>query len=456
MNVFINKNFQLKLVRIISFTVLLLSAILILWKVNLSFSSYSEIQASRYSDLILIIALLYLLFGLSLLIFSKHAVKKLNLLLLLGAINLTYLITEFLLLFTSVNPNPYEDKRHFYFNKVCFEYHQTRGYKWKDCNCREVLVSAENKLVWDKTIRVNNVGYNSFQDYHKKKQLGIKRYMVLGDSFTAAEFNDSSWVDYANSLFKKDSIELYSFALSGIGLQNWHTIYFNEILPNYEFDGVIIGFLSDDWLRKFTIFHTDSLNNIYIGGFDNPPTNFTDFEENYISKMVTPKNWSITSDHEMNENMNTSNPVNRTITLKLLELIYYKLINPPTINSKNEKCNIEINSIKDIQAIYGEQKLNLLTNIIEDCKTRNKEVILCNIPLKHDVVAIQREEPLLHQASLQYLSKHFKINYFNGAYVFKAFKPKQLDNCYHQYDNHWNDYGSKQFAIQFSKSLTIK
>ena len=159
-----------------------------------------------------------------------------------------------------------------------------------------MLLSSNNEIIWDQKIKCNNVGYISKRDYtYKKNKKKTKRYIVLGDSFSSAEFNDQSWVDYVQDNLKGTNIELYSFSLSGIGLQNWYNIYFKEILPKYEFDGIIFAFLSSDWQRPFTIFHTDSKDNILIGGFDPPPLSLKEFNTHYLHKMTVKKKWNIAS-----------------------------------------------------------------------------------------------------------------------------------------------------------------
>ena len=140
------------------------------------------------------------------------------------------------------------------FNKQCLSPDLIKGYRWIDEDIRMLKIVNGNS-VYDRIFRPNNAGYVSGKDYNFKKEDNIYRFIVLGDSYTAAEYIDSPWPDKIEMTINKpdDSLkyEFYSFALDAAGITNWHSIFFNEIVLQYEFDALILAVYDDDLYRNF-------------------------------------------------------------------------------------------------------------------------------------------------------------------------------------------------------------
>lgn len=93
-------------------------------------------------------------------------------------------------------------------------------------------------------MHVNNYGYPSYTDFYPKKDGRTRRFLVFGDSYSAGEITDTTWVDFLQRLYSGKSnnynIELYNCSLEAAGIQNWYLQY-HDHLKHLEFDGVIFA-----------------------------------------------------------------------------------------------------------------------------------------------------------------------------------------------------------------------
>src|SRR5262249_30985787 len=70
-------------------------------------------------------------------------------------------------------------------------------------------------------------------------------------------------------------------------------IFFKEILPNYEFDGIVIASFPGDFYREFSVAHATK-SGVYFKRFTTIPKDNIDFAQNYLPKMD--KHHDITND----------------------------------------------------------------------------------------------------------------------------------------------------------------
>lgn len=102
----------------------------------------------------------------------------------------------------------------------------------------------------------NNLGFPDNNDFFPENgDSTIKRIAVLGDSFTASQFTNQSWVDLIEKMLNEkyeDSVVLMNFSVDGGGLGNWSSIIENIIIKDsFELDGIIFAILGDDLDREF-------------------------------------------------------------------------------------------------------------------------------------------------------------------------------------------------------------
>jgi hypothetical protein len=51
------------------------------------------------------------------------------------------------------------------------------------------------------TMSVNNYGYPSHYNFNREKATNVYRYLVFGDSYSAAEITDTTWVDFLQEMY---------------------------------------------------------------------------------------------------------------------------------------------------------------------------------------------------------------------------------------------------------------
>ena len=215
------------------------------------------IYVADQSSINLIIKYVVLQVFLIILIWLFHS-KFINLKLSLLSFNAVYLFGElFLILFSAITGQPLTNTTNiqssgFLISEKLFEGDDIRGYKLvaPENKCRNFKLTY-NTVEYDVVININNSGVNSHFDYSYTKPDSIKRYIVFGDSFSAGLFMDTSWVDKIHADLKQKNvpIELYNFSIDGGGIMNWYSTLCNEIIPNYQFDGIILMSYLDN-LRK--------------------------------------------------------------------------------------------------------------------------------------------------------------------------------------------------------------
>ncbi len=340
-------------------------------------------------------------------------------------------------------------------------YDSVIGYKGIPGSFRNVKYS-NGVSEYDHTSHINNQGWFSANDYVPQKRAGIKRYAVLGDSFSAGFNVANTWPDLASD--RMDSIELYNFALEGIGINNWYLIFFNEI-TRYEFDGLIIAtsnelFGISDLDRKLMIMHS-TMEATFIGQYDSLPAP----DDFYSQLPQMTKGYTLIPDNEMDEVICNYQPnCNEKIALPPLDLYflhttisifkqlgtYFKMEQDFEAHklevAERFPDNRQMMNLEDLKQKYP--YIDLLQSIITHCQQTGKEVILAGIP---DVSGV-RDSALANrtQSEMQLLAQLFNIHYFNGFSCFNAMTQKEAEAYYYQYDLHWNQKGASLFADRFS------
>ena len=118
------------------------------------------------------------------------------------------------------------------YDRPCAAFDAAAGYRWQPGVAR-ILRIVGNAVAYDQRFRANNCGYISSRDYtYRKPRPNVKRIVVLGDSFSAGDYLSVPLPDRLHELLQSGMqeeripYEVYSFALPGQGLQNWHSILF--------------------------------------------------------------------------------------------------------------------------------------------------------------------------------------------------------------------------------------
>jgi hypothetical protein len=390
-------------------------------------------------------------------------VKLVNTVLMFTTFNIGYLLLE-LYVYTNLH---YNFKNQFFIvNNPYTTYHEVRGYSYS----RPVrLVSIINRQVeFNVVFKPNTQGYSSKRDYtYKKRDTGIYRIIVLGDSFTDGCFLEKSWPDALDNYLneKGQNVEVYSFSYSGNGIVNWENIFRHEILPNYEFDCIVFANFSDDLSRKFNIQIVD--DKYLVGNFDTVPVGKYEFEQKYLHRMLNLTNTSsykheLVDDNKIAERIDEITSGSSLISVegkwkKPEPYIINFLINDvlaPIRERKNQPAPAI--TWNDVEAKYGLSHLNKLKWMADTCNILNKRVIFSSIPLKQIALNYKQGMNTPHQQECKLICQKFNMEYFDGYDIFLPFTPKVRKDYWFIYDGHWNSKGSDLFAMSISSLFINK
>jgi len=470
-------NSELKYIRSGGIISIVAAIILCLWTLKSFLIRDNDISISIFLKFFSVFSIIHFITAFTICFFPSRFTRFKNFILLFTTFNLCYLVVELTTWFLSgfpalniVHIDDRIDNRVFMFNKAPFVYDFSSGYKWvPNSNCRVVLIAANGiSTVFDRVIKINNAGYISSRNYSSRKDSTVKRYLVLGDSFTAGEYNAESWVDNLQDIMKDKKLEFYSFSLSGIGVINWNSIFFNEIVPNYEFDGIIFAFLYDDWKRSFSI-RSCSKDSIYIGAYkDIPPLDTLNFFKTNIPEKAV-RNWLIKSDKEIDEKIKTLHPFytfNKP-DLYFLELVYHRIYKTSkavffkVFIKKDLKSGNNIIQDIDIERYiankYGRQYLMRLKEIIDYCCNHRKRIIISSVPVLDEINDYNAGIPFAQNEELKKFCAFNNIEYFNCyEAAYRDLNRKDAAACFYENDLHWNDKGALLFSKKFAEYITKK
>jgi hypothetical protein len=336
-----------------------------------------------------------------------------------------------------------------YFNQSCAEFDLVRGYRWKDGEHRIVKFTGD-KVVYDNSFKVNNEGYYANIPYHSfKKDSSVTRYLLVGDSFTSAEFLATPMVDRLND--KSFGMEFYSFSIDGGGIVNWHEIFFKEITGNFEFDALILNVFADDLRRDFFMMHHEE-NQGYTMYSKDIPKDFTDFKANYLpladpfAPILRDESIDSMQNHLIMKQMQFSPKFYLPILIAGLPLgLYQKYVFSNFLNSYLINQSHEVTQ-EEIEGFYDREALLKFTEILEYCKQNNKELILTSIPYEYGIYALNEGKVIKEYAYLEYLAKKNDCYFFDGYKLFSSLPETQISSLYFKGDAHWNQEGSNMFS----------
>lgn len=348
-----------------------------------------------------------------------------------------------------------------YFDRETARFDSIAGFRWSS-EPTTVMKAGNGKLEYVNTFKGNNYGYHSKKNYLQNKLPGVYRIIVLGDSFTDAFFLQTPWPDRVEQMLneRNQPIELYSFSVNGGGILNWHSIFFREILHNFEFDAVILAIFGNNLNRDFFVMHHEkgSAKAMY---FPDAP-NYKIFSD--VSKstkgipVILPKNtFSHFLDHY-------KNPLQwYEADLFSLNLLHHLVMKTLFRHGKQpDLSNLLANYIystgtditdEDIIRKYGNHKISLLKEIITVCQENQKDITLVAIPERTGAILTMQKNPVQIATEVEHLSSMFGTRYWNGYSNYTGGNEKIIDTHFMASDGHWNQYGSDFFARYIYEAL---
>lgn len=348
------------------------------------------------------------------------------------------------------------------------KYDSLCGYKPVPGVYRHISI-INGQVEFDHNRVANEQGWYSKRNYTKRKG-DKKRYIVLGDSYSGGMAISETWVDMVNDLSIQsgnDSIELYNFSLEGAGLVNWYRIFYYEIIPNYEFDGVIFASSSEkdgvpDLDRQFIV--ANSFSDISCMAVidlreDSIPHNFESVD--YIP--MSP----ICSGAQLDEikDRYERGAVFGTLHFYPPDLYFIKSINNVfSVGNKLLEMGKKMDKYQKKQERYEMlvdrpyqqsyfvnyySNLELLYSMWEYGKKNNKELIWVTIPDYEHALEFINDKDVIYRKEAEFMAKEYEIAWFDGYQLFMGKDEAFVKKSYYEFDKHWNASTAKIFAEHF-------
>jgi hypothetical protein len=339
-----------------------------------------------------------------------------------------------------------------FFSAPPAEFDPIMGYRWLRGPIRLLRV-MNGELITDSTCSGNNYGYNCSYDFTPKKpSRRTYRLVVLGDSFTAGLNMPLSWPQRLQQLLRSrpdrwHEVQVYPFAIDGGGLVNWYSVFVNQILPEFEFDGLIIASWYEDLGRKWIVLNADSTG-MYIltCDYNNRPQSREAFE---AARPRMRKLYNMSSNDEIAQMVDRisqkSEPTPLNAEYYCKEWTGESELAPPGYAFSTDVF------VKR----YGTEPLTMFTRIVDECRKCSVPIIFCSVPTRQGLLRAKRAEgSLLHRAESEGLSRRFGLQYFDAYGVFEDIDARSIVDLYWlKYDAHWGQTASDLFALKLAELI---
>ncbi|MCP3982080.1 MAG: hypothetical protein GY716_22470 [bacterium] len=355
-----------------------------------------------------------------------------------------------------------------YYDKPCAKFNPIYGYRYTPGTCRVARIVG-GRISYDETFDINSRGFVAPQEYTPAKQSPERyRYVAFGDSFTEASFLPRNWPQQLQTLWNENGVrdsEIYSFAVDGGGLANWHRIFFLDVVPNYDFDALIIASFVDNLKREFSILHMDD-ERAYFKRFPRPFDSRQTFLARGLPRMEA--TYEIVGETRFDELIDAAQRGGEwhrpPLRLHGLDWLLERRSNRNQAQRVAEEmahANRAVESLPEgagrdvvlthLTRRYGPGAARQLAQVLDHCNQHGKPVILAAVPHKETLLAgLQhgdRARENFHQRELRLVAAAFGIEYFDGYAAFSDVTPRRInDELWLQNDGHWNENGSDRFA----------
>lgn len=348
------------------------------------------------------------------------------------------------------------------FDKPCAHIDSLIGYRWVPGDHR-ITMLAGHQVIYNNTFHANASGFVSGIDFipHKKDSLAL-RYMILGDSYSSGIFHAKNWPTLVSASWTTDGSgpapELYNFSMDGGGVVNWYGILMNEILPNYEFDGLIMAVAENDLLRNFFVLHHDGNTEYssYLEG--NAPHG--------IGEMLNSPGLSQTSVQPLprTDSMLLAAKSSRGPSWPFRFLYLPARLEAATAASESAEAfadyahNLSMPAKdltrEEVISAMGERQFRLMSLMLDTLQQLNKHVVLLSVPDLTELMAAEAGVSTQKLHCLDWFSQEYNTSFCKGSEAFSATpRNQQRETFYFPYDYHWNDRGVQEFSTWFARWL---
>lgn len=295
----------------------------------------------------------------------------------------------------------------------------------------------------------NAQGYPDRDDFTlERRTKDQRRFIVLGDSFSAGQFLSYTWSDRAEDLFERsgESVELLNMSGDGWGIGNWASIIRGQLrTTSYDVDGLIFVVWQDNLMRRFQFLdsrgqdkrafvrapswdpgsHPKTLaearrrmegrgrSNTYLV----PSSTFNDILR---GEVLEPKNWKF------------------ALTVGIKEKVYWPLQRsfnqPESLSERDRLADLAVGR----EFLYDEVKSYV--------NERDLPVLVVYVWSREALLDGKDKWDRQYIAMTEEFADHIGATFVDSRPVYDGIPDRQLEKLYFPYDGHWNQGASDLFA----------
>jgi hypothetical protein len=315
---------------------------------------------------------------------------------------------------------------------------------------RIAIVASNGTIETVGTVRGNRQGFPDRDDFQLKRTSGkVRRYAILGDSMTAAQFLKRNWPDMAEDLASGEEVplELYNFSVFGGGLDNWRSVLIDHVqAEGYELDGVIFALCCDDLHRGFTFWddsqvETDEEGRQWGSYGRMPSRNKLDIPANLqqASSFLLPINWRLLPTGEFDQLLAGKKRLSVDRELKLY-------LTSRCVSGMARLFGVDLSPIPEFPAL-DPACLPLIDEIRQFLQRQQLPCLVVQLPLRHELIGqLKRAQGTgIPEQTRQFVNR-IGARVMDGSEAFQGLDEAGIRDCWLPYDGHWGQSGSDRFA----------
>ena len=320
-----------------------------------------------------------------------------------------------------------------------------RGYTLRQIPSRFARITR-GEVEYIGTLAGNVQGLPDRDDFTASRPAGItRRYAVLGDSFTSAQFISKNWPDRTEDLFASDGepIQLLNFSIHAGGLANWASLVEGILArEDYKLDGLIFAVYGDDLERTFTIADGRDSGHFAFGRVTgwNPagyPDNYKAAKE--LLDVQEIKATHIISSEDFNAALTGSWRPQRHWEFKVYTAFAYHL----------HRLWRSVATAIDPQFSPGQNRL--IESIRAYATAQSLPILVVYLPGRDEAAGASGR----HLQQVRKFAEQLGADFLDGRDSFAQLGADRLQALWFKHDEHWNQAGSDLFAGYMARQLSV-
>lgn len=322
-----------------------------------------------------------------------------------------------------------------------FHFDPVRGYRLTTTPSRVARIT-NGEVEYVGVYRGNEQGFPDQDDFTVDKPAHVdKRYLVFGDSFTAAQFLHRNWPEYIEQQ-QDDRWQLYNFSTDGAGLANWWSNFVHIAEEEaYQYDGVIFAVFAGDLRRSFSVAEHRGFDRHMFGRVPTwTPAEFpqTDAE---AKKYLRARRGYILSGQAFGRAIQ-----DRRLRVRKRGLEHLWITHSGYRALRSALAPDESAPPGELSA--GQRAL--ISDIQARLQSRGIQPIVVHIPMREEILSGSVN---LWKAETQEFARILDARFVDGSDAFAGLSPLMLRDEWFPFDGHWAQGGSDRFARFFLRVL---